>query len=103
MTRVTSAQLRSTFCSVTPRKQKRFWVGNRRCDSMSSSESWWTRTWIYFRATRRGSASEDCHSMEGALRAVRTSQRDVPTTSALQTARYLTVTLSELKRDQALR
>src|SRR5919109_921585 len=60
MTLATSAQPKSTFCSVTPRKQKKFWVGNRRCDFTTSSASWWTRTWSCSRVKRRGSTSASC-------------------------------------------
>src|SRR5881392_525985 len=47
MTRVTSARRKWICCSVTRRKQRRFSIGNRRCDSMNWSESWSMRTSSY--------------------------------------------------------
>ncbi len=83
-THVMSGQQKLSTWSVTLPKPKRFSIGNRRYDSTSLSASWLTRTWNCFRTELRENISANCRRVGTARRAVRTSQRDVPT--ELQTA-----------------
>ena len=48
------------YSSATPRKPRKFSIGNRKCASTNLSASWWTRTWNCLHTEPRASISASC-------------------------------------------